>query len=196
MARHVELIAVFAVAACQHWHSDRNAPGHIDVLAPPLDVARRTVESPTDPGEHVVMFSPGFFGGGGGSFGNGRVSRTFGLLGIEAGFRRGVRNTSHTEGDWTPFFPDHAWGANLGWTFANTSEGGLHAGPIYVELQYSLWMSSFAAGYAIDPNGDQGPQLTLSAGPFYFRTTYFVPDAAAIQFGLVVKFPFVWAWNR
>jgi hypothetical protein len=50
-------------SGCVHWHFDRNAPGHIDVNAPPARLEPGKLEPPTDPGERYALIGVGPFGG-------------------------------------------------------------------------------------------------------------------------------------
>src|SRR5262249_8364859 len=102
---------ILALAACQHWHYERNAPGHIDVTAPPTS----PTEEPGDPGEHMIVVSPGAFAGGGSGFGGDGGSRARASAGVLASIEYGWSPRSHVEDELFGVVPFDSIGLAVGW---------------------------------------------------------------------------------
>ena len=201
------LLLAFVTAAslgCGAAHLPHNAPGNIDVTAPPRDLTRIAVERPADPGEYVLGWTTGALVGGGLS--------TPGPRGVfsgsaETSLHLGVNRTSHnhdTSQLW-PFvgrgfgeYPMTGWagGFNLGWTLGTDNRPANSAGYAEAQLTYS-GVLGVAAGWAWDPaRAAHGPQITANLGPLYLRSTTMLEVGTSIEAGLVLKLPAVWVWSR
>jgi hypothetical protein len=187
------------LGGCAHWHYEKNAPGHIDVTTPPRDPAatETEMERPDDPGERMVLLQPGLFGGAG--FGAAGRDGTRALLtaGAEISLQLASADHSHTDDFEGGLLPDRALALNLGWSFADSDEGGLAVGPLYGELQLSTSGSGIALGWAVDPDsGQHGPQLTAFLGPFFARADWFTDRGVTFQLGIMIKAQLGWVWSR
>jgi hypothetical protein len=186
-------------SGCTTLHGSRNAPGNIDVEAPPRNMRARRVERPRDPGEHVLHWNAGGLAGGGVATGAG--SRSTASASAETSLHLGWSAHTHAYDEGLlPFqSPDlgHALGVNLGWSIGNSNRPASSAG--YAELQYS-WqlLASLAAGWAWDPARKQGgPQVTGTLGPVYLRSTTMLDNATSLEIGLVLKIPVLsYTWSR
>ncbi len=92
------------------------------------------------------------------------------------------------------------YGLNLGLSIAERQGGAV--GPAYVEAQVALSLDlgaylGTAAGWAADfDEGHHGPQVTAFLGPFYMRVTHLLRDSTNLLFGITLKLPLVFAWER
>jgi len=200
-------LVVVALAGC-HVHRDVNAPGVIDPLAPPKDLAAAQPEYPDDPGEHRVTLTTGVLGGGGG--GSFEDQGFFELAG-EVTLSYGQSEVTHN---------DHAMnllpkgvvlaprsvGLTLGWSGLRvvkdklTDESVAKTGPLYVEGQRS-WAGflGVGGGVAFDPKtGAAGPQVQGYFTIYYLRARVLFGDDGGWEIGggLQFKIPTTWVWRR
>jgi len=203
--RPVALLAALALAGCM-VHLERNAPGHVDLAAPPTAPAEQ-VEEPGDPGENMITLSSGLGLGGGGDFGGAGSSRGAFKLTLETTLHFGDRAFSHDENP--PFiplatnryYPDRSLGLSLGWHALDTSSGRVATGPLYLEAQgfmMEAYASGVGVGWAVDPrSGHHGPQVTLfGLAVFTARYLYLAGVGHEIAAGIQFKFPVTWVWSR
>ena len=187
-----------AGAGCHGFvrHRPTNAPGVIDVMAPPREPQRtgeHAVEAPGDPGEQMLVVSAGGLYGGGARFADDTSGH--GWLTGEISVLRGVSDRSHYGDDFF-IYPQRSWGLNLGFTFLE--DDTLETGPMYVELQKSnALMSTFAGGLAFDLDDRVvGPQLSASFATLFVRGSYLWDRGVELQIGMVWKLPTMWLWSR
>jgi hypothetical protein len=203
MSRKISLIMAIpclsTLAGCGVLHSSRNAPGNIDVTRPPAVIQARRVEPPEDPGEHVLIWNAGAFGGGG--LVTGTDSQASASFGGETSLHLGTPAHTHpNDTSVLPFFfpgPGKTVGLNLGLSAGNDNRPANRAG--YAEFQVSEnLLYSIAAGWAWDPGRRvSGPQFTGTVGPFYVRTTTMLDRATSLEIGLVFKVPVLsFAWSQ
>jgi hypothetical protein len=182
------------LVGCAHTDVVRTRPGEIDPRTPPQAIAQEVHERPNDPGERILVFSPGVFGGVGLSMDDPRSSGSAYSLGAEASIHYGSSDTSHAE-DTFFVYPSPAFGLNAGYTLTSQDRAGPSVG--YLEAQYFDAPFGAAAGWAWDPSRAlHGPQTTIFAGPLYARATHFLGDRTELTVGLCVKLPYVWIWAR
>jgi hypothetical protein len=174
------------VGGCTHWHLERNAPGHVEVSKPPVEISREGVERPEDPGERMLVISPGLNAGLGSSQG------FFAPLGFETTLALGQREVSHSDDTEVIAIPEESLGLNLG---VQRSGGGRML--TYAEAQIFSLPYGFAAGWAFLPQTKhQGPQGTLFLGPLYLRATHVLGEYTELSVGLFVKVPMAIIWSR
>jgi hypothetical protein len=179
---------------CVHSHFQRDAPGHVDLSKPPTNPESRTVESPRDPGERMIVTSVGPFAGLGVDSGDGSFAST---LGAEASVHYGTTDSSHAEDDFL-VYPQRAVGLNVGGNLL-TRVNGNGRGPSrgYAELQLFEIPFGIAGGWAWDPGlSKNGPQATAFMGPWYLRSTTLLGGSTDVELGIVIKLPAVWVWSR
>jgi hypothetical protein len=181
--------------ACAHQHLDRNAPGIVDVRAPPRDPKLRAVEDPVDPGERMLVFGYGALAGGGAAFGGAEdETRGFAGGGAELSSYYGESPRSHYDDDFF-IYPLERFGINLGFTALSTE--GDPIGPAYAEAQYGLEAVNLAAGWAWDPDdAAHGPQATLSFGFLYLRAQHLSELGTQVGAGIVLKGNYALVWSR
>lgn len=186
-------IAALTLVGCAHTDVVRTRPGNIDPRTPPKNVEVEAHERPDDPGEQMLAFSGGAFGGVGLSLDDPRSGSAY-AFGAEASLLYGSSAYSHPE-DTFFLFPSPAYGLNAGYTLLNQDRARPSVG--YLEAQYSSELLGGAAGWAWDPGRAlHGPQATFFAGPLYARATHFLGDRTEITVGLFIKVPYVWVWAR
>lgn len=187
------LIALVALlAGCIH-HLEHDAPGRVDLEAPPRDPEARDPEVPKDPGERVLVLSGGGFLAGGTALG-GPVRGAW-SLGAEASVSYGESAWSHPFDDPLLVYPPGTLGLNLGWCPVGHRGSAATAG--YVEAQYGARWVGFAAGYARGPAaGEHGPQVTAFAGPLFLRANHYLGRGTDFQVGLSLKAPALLVWSR
>jgi hypothetical protein len=196
MSRLSGPLALALLATACHWHRDTNAPGHIEVAAPPPPGTYRV--EPRDPGEHMLALNPGLLFGGGA---RAKRPRSFGELGLEVSVNRGENERSHQE-DGLFIYPQRGFGGSLGWSFLHLSDdlaGGtrLDGGPLYAEAHVFRLPFIAGGGYAVNPfTGDHGPQLFGALAMMYLRARYMFDAGAEITLGAQFKLPFVRVWSR
>jgi hypothetical protein len=183
------------VLGCGHHHYARNAPGNIDVHAPPAELDKRELEEPADPGEQMIVLTGGAFAGYGVAFGpDGEDGHGGYGIGPEVSVQYGSSDRSHAD-DQFFIFPERALGVNLGWT--TISGEGQTTGPLYGELQVRSELVALAGGWAWDPTDEtHGPQLTFALGPLYFRGTRQFDRSTELHAGVMLKFSSIWLWSR
>jgi hypothetical protein len=191
--RHWAILWVLSLASCAHFHGDHDAPGVVDPRAP-SPARPNLVEAPRDPGEQMIVLSPGPFLGGGATIGGPDGTRGSGSFGAEASVFLGRSDRSHAEDDYF-LYPQRSFGANLGWTLLSSERAGPTTG--YMEFQYADEAVGAAAGWAWDPHArSTGPQATVFAGPLYGRVTVLLDDRTTVEAGLLFKLPVVWVESR
>jgi hypothetical protein len=181
-------LGAFLVTGCTHWHLERNAPGRVNLSAPPVNLADERPERPEDPGERMAVFSPGLNAGLGGH----DWGRFFAPVGLETSILLGQDDQSHYEDAFVISVPRRSLGINLG---VQRSAGGRML--TYGEAQIFFMPYGIAAGWALLPyESQQGPQTTLFFGPLYFRATHLMGHDTELSAGLFFKFPMAIVWSR
>jgi hypothetical protein len=180
------------LAACQHWHSERNAPGHIDLTTPPT----REIEEPNDPGENMIVVSPGVFAGGGPGIGGPGGNRGRGSAGAVVSVEYGGSARSHVGDELFGVLPFDSYGLALGWNFFE-DDRGQRTGPLFFDLQYRRVILGAAAGWAYDPSsGNQGPHAMAFVGPFYLDLAYDAGRGTTLDVGIMLRGALAWVWSR
>jgi len=194
----VGLLVVAAGCAQLRFHRDTNAPGISDVENPPApsQLAHEQVTPPKDPGEQMITFNPGVYGGIGGRLDAPSGERMFGLGGLELTLNRGCSPRSHYA-DGLFVYPLDGNGLSLGWNFVQAGNGDTDVGPLYVEAsRFRLWFGA-ALGYAVDVGDrDHGPQASAWFGPYWVRARYMFDGGVELFFGGQIKVPMLWIWSR
>lgn len=201
-------IAVLAIplGAC-HRHV-RSSPGTIDVAAPPLAIASERIETPGDPGERMLMITPGVVDGG---FGR-SDGRSGGELELEVGVHLGDAKVSHNDHAlrdrlFLPgglLAPDAAVGLVVGWSalrfIEEVGEDGEHVtttGPLHARAQVMKFAYGAGAGWRWDPRtGETGPELSLWALNYELRVHASTDGEIETLLGLQLKWPVTWVWGR
>src|SRR5262245_16700821 len=132
---------------CQHWHYEHNAPGHIDVAAPPRDLRSQEPEEPTDPGENLLVVAPGAFVGGGPATGGLCGTRPRVTAGLVTSLEYGWSAWSHAENDLFGVLPPQSVGLVVGWNFFE-DDRGQRSGPLFFDAQYRRGLTGVGAGWA------------------------------------------------
>ncbi len=193
VGRPIPSILVLLTAGCVHWHVERNAPGKVDLSQPPRKIECRAAEAPEDPGENYLVFAPGaFVGGGGTSVSGGRAAVTTGL---ETSLHFGSASRSHFDDEFfAGVLPDRALGLNLGWAFLAPQSTNV----AYAELQVRPSRAyALAPGWEWEPtSGRNGPQATISLGPFFLRAGYLIHSRFDVSAGIFLKGFLSWIWSR
>lgn len=207
MRRAVVAIGVAVLGAC-HVHGPAT-PGHVDVTRPPAWIADEVVELPGDPGERMVMITPGVVGLGGG----GSIGRGVGDLELEIGLHFGeaaVSHNDHSTGDrlFVPrglIAPETSVGAVVGWSalwlLGETSEGAddadLTTGPLHARAQVANGFYGGGVGWTWDPRtGAQGPELSIWAMVTEARLAVSTEGDVLVLFGWQLKWPVTWVRGR
>ncbi len=189
-------VLLLALSACVHAHRPDNAPGNIDVHAPPRDIAAHEVEPPEDPGEQMMVYSLGAVGGGGVFFPqaeNEEVDATW-TVGPEVSVGYGTRSRSHNEDDFF-VFPERSYGGSIGWTALTRAGEGV--GPIYGEAYFHETLLTVAGGWAWDPNDQtHGPQITLSTLLLFVRATHLFDLGTQAIIGIQLELPYQVVWSQ
>lgn len=193
-----------ALAGC-HTHRDPDAPGIIDPLVPPKDLANPELELPGDPGERMVMVTGGVVGGAlAGSVEEGAAID----LAAEVTVSWGESDTSHNDHASRLFIPrgviipPRSTGVTLGWSglrVVNHDDDTWHArsGPLYVQAQRAWAIAGVAAGLAVDPStGGAGPQVDAFYAFYFLRGRILFGDGWEVGGGLQLKLPKTWVWSR
>lgn len=184
----VALVAL-ATNGCVVHHGKTNAPGIAKPREAPEDRKREELIAPDDPGENVVVVSPGPFVGGG------TTNRGTGIyrIGAELSMSYGTAPRSHPD-DFL-VMSQHAGGINVG--VVPVEQGTFVSSPaIYGEAQYRYEMSGLAAGWSVRPGIGGGPQVTGFFGPIYLRSTTTLKEGTALTVGLMFKWPMTIVWSR
>ena len=185
-------VLALTLGGCSHSHSERNAPGLIEVQKPPLEISKRGAERPGDPGEAMFALNGGLFAGGGLEIGGqltGAVS-----TGLEVTLNAGERESSHFEDDFV-IYPTDGVGANLGVELISLD--GLDLGPIYLEGQYYKELAGIAGGWVVDVGeARHGPQVTVFWLNVFGRVTHTFGGETAVILGLMGKASMVWVVSR
>jgi hypothetical protein len=193
------LASVVGLCGCYQTHLRDNAPGNIDVREPPRDIARRAVEEPEDPGEHLLALTLGGLVGSAASVREGTSDTTGAVTSVELSLHYGQSEHSHgSDGMIDPYPFRHAWGFNLGYVTQDPGEAlDLSvARPLYLEAQYSI-VGWAAAGWQADfERGLHGPQLTAGFGPLYGRFVHRFDFGTQFEAGIVIKGAHTWVWSR
>jgi hypothetical protein len=193
------LITGAGLTGCGTLHSSRNAPGNIEVEKPPQVIELRKVEPPEDPGENLLIWNVGPFGGLGLVTGTDSALST--SVGGETSVHLGRRDTTHPHDSYIiPFefpLPDFSVGLNLGVGIGNDRRPANRAGYAEIQLSHEL-LYAIAGGWAWDPERKiSGPQITASVGPLYARTTTMLDRATSLEIGLIFKLPVLaFAWSQ
>jgi hypothetical protein len=172
-------LAVLGAGGCLHVDSQRNAPGHVDVRAPPARIEIERTERPADPGERIVVLSPGVL-----------LARSS-PVGLELSFHYGESSVSHERDHRVGglLLPDRSLALNLG--------GTVSAGQFYAEVQAGTPIAALAAGYVRDRDrARSGAQSTAFLGPLYLRVRYFPDGGGQLELGFLFKAPLAISWSR
>jgi hypothetical protein len=187
------ILALALLAGCTHWHYERNAPGHIDVLAPPeRPLPCDQQEYPGDPGENMLLLFPTAYVGGGGV---GRDKQTHGAFatGVEASLLYASNESSHAEDALFFPIPQDGFGMNLGIHGFSRYDHLL----AYGELLLRRSFVNVSPGWAWNLQAHQhGPQLTLSGMLLYVRATHFLGAHTDASVGIYLDVMLAWIWSR
>lgn len=196
---------ILLLAGC-HFHRDVNAPGVVDPLAPPVDVASPQLEYPGDPGEHRLMLTSGVLGGGGGGTisDGGHVELTG-----EVTLSYGQSEQTHNDRASNLFvprgavIPPRSYGITFGWSALRftrdpmTDDVETDVGALYLEGQRSWAFAGLGAGWAYDPKtGGTGPQVHGFFAVYFARARVLFGEGWEITGGLQLKIPTTWVWRR
>ena len=180
----LSLLALMATGCFYSRAYERNAPGHIDLTAPPPAVRR---ELPADPGRQGLLVSAGLLGGqaiAGGETGE----RT-----LQVELSTAWYQLPPGAEDDTKRLPTRT-GINLGWTAAG-STATTHR--LYLEAQRASDLIGAAAGWTAHPvTGAHGPQATLFLGPLWLRGLWLLDGRAELQLGFQLKGHARFGWHR
>jgi len=183
---------VLALAACQHWDYERNAPGHIDVATPPT----APIEEPSDPGEHMIVLSPGGYFGGGASIDDPRGDHGRLTGGALVSIEYGQSPRSHVEDELFGVLPLDSFGLLVGWD-AFEDDAQHRTGPMFFDLQYRRVILGGSAGWSYDPSsGAQGPHAMAFLGPFYLGAVFTADHGSTFDLGIMIRGAFAWVWSR
>lgn len=212
----MRFVAVIALAACgpglKH-HSSRNAPGIVDIDAPPAqeNADPAWYEVPRDPGEHAVGIAPGM----GVQFGAGRISSDF-TVEMTAQLHVSYAPRESSLGRGAVGYPWDSWGATLGWGIFQVTEDDdpntfmddeYYFGPIFAEVTRQWLFFSASAGLVLYPTPgevasgraegvDAGGQISLMAMPFGVRARYVADTGFEIFAGYQFEIPYAVTWSR
>lgn len=200
----VSTALVLALAGCYHHHLATNAPGLVDPRIPPGDLDQRGLEQPGDPGEHLLLISPGVTVGAGG----GTIASTAVVdVAAEVTVRWGDSEVSHNDADARLFLPrglrvpDRSVGFNVGWSalrlYPENGTTSAGTGPIFVEAVRTGFAWSLSAGWALDPRtGGTGPQLGAHWVVYFVRGRALFGDGFEVVGGVQLKAPQAWIRSR
>jgi hypothetical protein len=178
--------------ACVVLHSAHNAPGHIEVAAPPSHLDSRTTESPLDPGEWMGVAALGPYAGGGLTLGGPNGAAAAGAVGAELTLQLGDQELSHP--DDAIVFPRRSLGVSVGWA---ETLGDRNVASLYLEAQAMYHLVGLAAGWQIGPDkSTRGPQLTAFFGPLYLRGDVGLDGTTTVHLGVMLKFIGVLVWSK
>lgn len=200
-------LALALVAGC-HVHGPMT-PGHVDVARPPAAIASERVELPGDPGERMVMVTPGVVALGGG----GSVGRGVGDLELEVGVHLGdaaISHNDHAAGDrlFMPrglLVPEQSVGIVAGWTalrVLGATDDGAHdtdltTGPLHVRGQVAQGFWGGGAGWFYDPRtASGGPEVSLWAMLTELRVAVSTEGDVLFLLGLQLKWPVTFVTGR
>jgi hypothetical protein len=198
--RGAVLLLSVAAAGCT-IHLARNAPGGIDLGAPPRDPSKRAVETPADPGENVLMLNAGAFAGAGGRSREDDLGRGEWIadVGFELGAHWAAEKESHQEPDMFTFIPHpipmQTHGVNVGGAWTGTDE--LRLTDLYAEYSRRERLWGWGAGYSYDPDGEHhGPHAQLYLTSLYARASWHFDRGAQFTVGVYLKLPVILTWSR
>lgn len=209
------IVAQVALGAtgCLVFHPERDAPGHIDVHAPPERIEVERAEVPEDPGQRVTRLLLGPYLLTGPATRQGQSA----TLALQAGGELSLGffelEQSHAPAvdpslgmrDPGLYFPEGTIDqVNLGWSVVELLGSQQHLGPVYLEWQRTRARESPArswgwmAGYSVSPHdGTHGPQLGALAlsGLVFARASYQFGRGASVLVGFTHKLPLAF-WVR
>lgn len=178
------------LVGCGIHHSPRNAPGNIDLLAPPPKPGLPPKKLPTNPGGEVIVLGAGPSGGY--SVKRGFPSPTKGTLGAEG---MALYQISHNNSG--TLMPEGTYlGLGAGLLAAFHPEGVKPRA--FLEFRPVLNIGSllfFGAGWLVEPHGHHGPQFTLSAGGLYFRVANRIDQGTDVELGFAFDLPW-FSWRE
>jgi hypothetical protein len=189
------IVALTLSAGCRHWDVRPGGnPGHVDLTQPPNPLGRRGLAPADDPGERLLVVSPGVFSGVG-KRSSGAAGAELALA-AEVSVHAGWSAQSHRhESSQTVELPERSLALNLGYSAA-FRHGDRYGDTFYLEGQYSQRGWGVAAGPAWSPApGAVGGQLTAFLGFLYTRASL-IEGVTTWQAGLFVKAPLTWVWSR
>lgn len=202
------LAALVALPGCLVFHLERNAPGDVDVHAPPRHIEVERTETPEDPGEHVTRLSLGPYMQAGPAFLHDVRETTPRLeVGAELSLAWYDLEVSHTPNP-NAFFGFKHNGLlfieqpvdqiNLAWSFVDVTTPEARIGPLYLEWQRTYLASrplhgwGVLAGWSLNPYDlSHGPQLGLLGfnGVLFSRLSYRFGEGLSAMFGFTYKLP-------
>jgi hypothetical protein len=181
------------LVGCAHWHYERNAPGHIDVLQPPAAMACEAQEWPRDPGENVIELFPTVYLGGGVVGLTSKDGWAAAAIGAEASFLYGSFEGSHADDEFVIRAPRDGLGLNLG-IYGFSREDRLMA---YGEVLLRHVVLNISPGWAWNlETSRHGPQLTLSGMLLYLRATHLLGSHTDQSAGIYLDGVLAWFWSR
>ena len=211
-AKALVFMSILCLAGCVHV-SDRDAPGVVDLDAPPRDIEDMRTEVPEDPGQHVTRLTFGYtmmLGALMAQPDRSAVDFVFQPT-LEASLAfYDVERSYSGDGIRSLTFPEQEHPQiNLGWAPVEIQSGDPNAtGAAYLEWQHNAYWSaedgrpsvSVAGGWAVNPfTLAHGPQVTLSAfyGIASLRAAYLFGGGLYAGVMFTAKYPmFAWAWSR
>lgn len=217
LACALALAASLASSACVH-HRDRNAPGYVtDLRTPPKDPTALDMRPPRDPGERMMVVTPGLLPQLGGDLtGNtgGSSAPTFQLT-AEVSVLWLERDRSHTAKNhkglmdtlgWLGSANDRTgWGFTLGVdalrTYPDVPDRSANFSGAYAEVQVRppvFLPMTLGLGYNADViHQSYGPQLTFFFVPMaHIRLLWYPDEAFYLLAGFPLKIPNIFVWSR
>jgi hypothetical protein len=179
----------------KNFHLEHNAPGLVDVHAPPEGGAALKeghVERPKDPGEHHLTVSPGVATGLHQSITDSSDDVAF-VIGPDVALHWSVNDWSHwqdNEGGW----PIWSVGVAGGWLF-----------PVGKPNEHVVYTAAFArhllgggeVGYAWTPQDGHGVHFGVDLLMFSFQANvYPAADTATFMFLGMFKYPLSFFWSQ
>ncbi|MCS6899939.1 MAG: hypothetical protein RMJ98_09795 [Myxococcales bacterium] len=191
------LLRLLLISWCTPLHSTRNAPGHVD-LKPPEDPEQHPGKEPEDPGETMLRIATGPTGGIvlPSRSSDGQTRGTFGAE-FSTYYHRKPYSSAYDRRDGYLGNGDRYDGMNLG-ALALWRKDKVGA-RFYGEVQHSELggFLGFAAGWQVNTLGQHDPQITLSLGPMYARSSTDLGHGTDVEIGAVLKYPWtIWLGSR
>jgi hypothetical protein len=202
----IAIVLLAALAGCRHYHRDTNAPGLVDVRVPPSQPARGELEVPGDPGERMIVLSPGVVATAGG---RSRAPHFAGDIAAEVTLSSGESDRSHNDNQ-APFLfmprglvlPQRGHGVTLGWSALRIHDhpgggGDLTTGPLYLTLHAFRFAYGGGGGYLYDPiHHDHGAEIFGYLGLVEARARYLLDGGFEVTLGYQFKLPVSWVESR
>jgi hypothetical protein len=193
----IVVIMLASHLGCTMVHLERNAPGIDEIEKPPEDIEFEALVTPQDPGEHYLLLSPGPFVGFGWGVPREGASLTEQVaFGLDLTLDYGQLENSHKEDQ---YFIWSRWSVGMNFGLGGVLRQQTGAVLWYLEAQGRYSMFGLGAGYCGQDYPEDtyhGMQITLFAGPLFFRSSYLFRIGAEVLLGLAVKIPISFVWSR